>query len=60
MTTTISLFWIILFVFIMHTALTYVFAHMMHSNDDDKNTAGFILAVLEWIGIMITIAALTS
>lgn len=60
MTTTVSLFWIILFVFIMHTALTYVFANLMiNSKNSDDIATGLTLAILEAIGVAITLAALT-
>lgn len=59
MTTTVSLFWIFVFVFIMHTALTYMFSAMMHSSDNDKNIGGFSLAVIEFVVLLIAIGGLT-
>lgn len=59
MTTTVSLFWIVLFVFIMHTALCYSFAHLMHSDKNSDESAGIGLALLEFVLMVFIIGAIT-
>jgi hypothetical protein len=42
----------------MHTALSYSFAHFIHSDDDSKEGLGMVLSILEFILMIVVIGCI--